>query len=184
MPIVVVGGSGRGVGKTSLVCAILSALPEFGWTALKVTHHMHGRRQTIWEETEPGPGTDTARFLAAGARHAFLVTAPEDDLPLLGIAAALSSHANLIFESNRMAEAIEPDLCIGVIDWPGNETKPSFEIFLKRADAFVIFAQGDIGRLPQAPSTATIFRLNQPDRISPEMLDWLRERLISSRIAE
>ena len=33
MAIIVVGGSKRGVGKTTLVCALIGALTEYRWTA-------------------------------------------------------------------------------------------------------------------------------------------------------
>ena len=54
----------------------MRALPEIPWTAVKITTHEHGRERgqdkttPIWEETAPGEGTDTARYLSAGARRA------------------------------------------------------------------------------------------------------------------
>jgi molybdopterin-guanine dinucleotide biosynthesis protein len=72
MPIFVVGGSGRSVGKTTLVCGLIAVLPEYRWIAMKITRHVHGERKPVWEETEPGEGTDTARYLAAGAQQHFL----------------------------------------------------------------------------------------------------------------
>ena len=83
MAIIVVGGSGRDVGKTALICGLITALPEFRWTAVKITTHFHGHPEPIWEETEPGQTTDTARYLAAGAARALLVAAPCDDLAAL-----------------------------------------------------------------------------------------------------
>jgi hypothetical protein len=41
MAIIVVGGSNRGVGKTSLVCGLIAALPEYRWTAVKITADDH-----------------------------------------------------------------------------------------------------------------------------------------------
>ena len=41
MAIIVVGGSNRRVGKTALVCGLVAALPEYGWTAVKITTHDH-----------------------------------------------------------------------------------------------------------------------------------------------
>src|SRR5207302_3641665 len=42
MAIVVIGGHSRSVGKTSVVAGLISALPEFNWTALKITQFGHG----------------------------------------------------------------------------------------------------------------------------------------------
>ena len=50
MPLIVVGGSGRNVGKTSLVCGLIEALREYRWVAVKVTGHEHGVSAPVWEE--------------------------------------------------------------------------------------------------------------------------------------
>ena len=44
MAVVVVGGGGRGVGKTALVCGVIAALPEMQWVAVKIAGHEHGLR--------------------------------------------------------------------------------------------------------------------------------------------
>ncbi len=54
MAIIVVGGGGRGAGKTALICGLIRALPEIPWTAIKITSHAHGNPTPIWEETAPG----------------------------------------------------------------------------------------------------------------------------------
>jgi hypothetical protein len=176
MTIIAVGGNGRNVGKTSLVCGLIAALTEYRWTAVKITIHLHGEHDAVWEDTAPGQGTDTARFLAAGARRAFLVTAHQDDLPIAKMWAAIGSDMNVIFESNRIAPALKPDLCLGVMGGSGTEWKPSFVVFLERADALVIEEDGNV-RWLQLPTSAKLFRLAELSRISPEMLDWLRVRL-------
>jgi hypothetical protein len=176
MPIIVVGGSGRNAGKTSLVCGLIAALPEFRCTAVKVTSHAHDERESVWQETAAVQGTDTGRYLTAGARRAFLVTATDEKLPIAEIQAAIGSDTNVIYESNRIVGALRPDLCIGVIGGTGTEMKPSFETFLDRADALVMTADRDLGGL-KLPSSVKIFRLGQFDRISSEMLEWLRARL-------
>jgi len=51
--IVVIGGSGKDIGKTTLVCAVISALREFGWTAVKITGH-------DYEPAEEGMSLGTA----------------------------------------------------------------------------------------------------------------------------
>ena len=42
MSLIVIGGHSRSVGKTSVVAGLISALPEFQWTALKITQYGHG----------------------------------------------------------------------------------------------------------------------------------------------
>ena len=41
MAVIVIGGHSRNVGKTSVVAGLIAALPEFRWTALKITQHGH-----------------------------------------------------------------------------------------------------------------------------------------------
>jgi hypothetical protein len=174
--IVVVGGSGRGVGKTALVCGLIAALPEFRWTAIKITSHDHGQPKPVWEETEPGQGADTARFLAVGARRALLVTAePEEFAQIVRrfLQPFLEEQQNLIIESNSILRLLRPDLCLGVKGEAGTEHKPSFGLVMERADVLVMLAAQD----EKVEGTRPLFRLAAMERISPEMQAWLRGKL-------
>ena len=105
MAVVVVGGGGRGAGKTSLVCGVIAALPERSWVAVKIASHPHGPEQPVWEDTEAGDRSDTARYLAAGARRAFLLTAPDKaamQAALDELWRRVDRGENFIFESNRV----------------------------------------------------------------------------------
>src|SRR5262249_41207466 len=88
MAIIVIGGQSRDVGKTSVVAGLISALPEYNWTAFKITQFGHGRCSldgkpctcatddrcfAMTEEKDPASKSDTSRFLAAGAKRAFWV---------------------------------------------------------------------------------------------------------------
>lgn len=175
MAIVVVGGSGRNVGKTALICGLIAALPEFAWIAIKITSHTHGPAQPIWEEIHAGQGTDTARFLAAGARRAFLITAAENDLsPLFrDLRAMIDPAIHLIFESNRILDYIQPDICLAVSGPTQNEHKPSFTKIMEQMDAIVISADRD-----EIVATAKpIFKLATLNRIPHQMQQWVRHRL-------
>jgi hypothetical protein len=187
MAIVVIGGSARGVGKTTLVCGLITALPEWSWMAVKITSHVHGKAQPVWEEKEPGQGTDTARFLAAGAQRAFLLTAPEiSDLePVFHqLHAECGTDSNLIIESNRILDIVRPALCLmvqGDAD-PANH-KLSFRQALRMADAIVVRADANrdlseawVGERASGP----MFRLASFECISPEMRSWVEQRLRSS----
>ncbi len=175
MAVIVVGGSGRGVGKTALICGLIAALPEFGWAAVKVTSHAYGQREAIWEETDAGQTTDTARYLAAGARRALLVTAGEDQLALrLGeLRERLGAGAHVMFESNSVLRHVTPDICLAVMSGAGGEAKPSFCEALERADALV----SEVGLVILVAGGKRTFRLDRLDSISDEMGNWLRKRL-------
>ena len=49
MPIIVVGGHARNVGKTSVVAGLISAFPQYSWTAIKISSHQHQE----FEKTRP-----------------------------------------------------------------------------------------------------------------------------------
>ena len=190
MAIIVVGGSSRGVGKTALVCGLIAALSEYRWAAVKITTHVHDKPKPIWEETSAGRGTDTGRYLAAGAARAFLATAamrtdpPEPDLaPVLDeLWPNFGPGSNLIFESNSILRHLQPNLCLLVQGAADHATrKPSFNAALEQVDALVTHAPLNriitdgfcmAGQLPKP-----IFGLAALEQISPEMLFWLRDRL-------
>ncbi len=180
MAIIVVGGSGRGVGKTAVVCALIASLPEFLWTAVKMTTHDHGNPEPVWEETDPGQETDTARYLASGARRALLVTAPHGNIPLHHVWEAIGPSANVVFESNRIAAYQRPDVCLAVLGPAGIPITPSFQEFMHQSDALVVPA-GACPDFLDLPPAKPVFQLPaaEPGQISPAMLAFVRLALRS-----
>jgi hypothetical protein len=160
MSLVVVGGHTRNIGKTSVVEGLLEALPQYNWTAMKITQHGHGicsavgepcdcaveydHPYAITEESAPG-STDSARFLAAGARRAFWLRTAVGQL---GHAAAaireiVDSSENTIVESNSIMQFWRPDLYIVVLDFQTPDFKDSALRYLDRADCVVTAGQGE-----------------------------------------
>lgn len=177
MATIVVGGRGKNAGKTSLICGILSALPEFAWSAVKVTDHAHGKTESIWEEIRAGQGSDTARFLSAGARHAFLLTAETAELPerLRELGSKVELNADLIFESNRIVDLIQADVVLALREMGERAYKSSFERIARVSHAEVALANLDrviSGAMP-------LFKLARLEHISPQMECWLRHHLPS-----
>jgi len=184
MAIVVVGGGGRGAGKTALVCGLIRALPEMQWTAVKITTHEHGHEhgkpRPIWEETTPGQQSDTARYVASGARRspgqvtASAETADDELGPVVeNILRECSQTGGVIFESNSVLRVVRPDVCLCAAMSPWAEMKPSHRLLLEHADAMVELAAHD--HIIEAEKIT--FRLASLDRVSPVMVDWVRERL-------
>ena len=178
MAIVVVGGGGRGAGKTSLVCAMIRGLPEFRWVAAKVTTHSHGIPQTIYKETRPGQEKDTERYLAAGARGSFLLTSPpeqERETDLFELWLARIGKRNVIFESNRILNFVKPDLCLAI---PGaGEDKASFRTAIQNANAIVGGPNTRALLQAHANGTRPIFELEQIDKLTPALAEWIRDWL-------
>jgi hypothetical protein len=176
VPVIVVGGSGKGVGKTAFICGLIAVLREFAWTAVKITSDAHGEREPIWEETAAGQATDTARYLAAGAGRALLVSAQDDVLSqTMGeLWSRVERDSPLIFESNRIVDYVQPDLCLAVDGGADGERKPSFEMLWRRADATIL--RGPDGEMPGLGKP--VFHLAAFDRVSPPLQQWVRARLM------
>jgi hypothetical protein len=175
MPIVVVGGSGQNVGKTSLICGIIASLPEYAWIAVKVTSDSHDSPQPLWEEDRSDLARDTARFLAVGARRAFLVTGNEDQWPALlqDLKGRVDESVSFIFESNRIVNVLRPDVYLAVRSSQKRELKPSFQSLAHLTDATVLRDEQD----DVIPGRQPIFKLADPSQLSPDVLQWLRDRL-------
>jgi hypothetical protein len=180
MAIIVVGGNGRGAGKTALICGLIRALPDARWTAVKITTHAHGRAEPVFEETAAGQETDTSRYLAAGAGRALLVTSHDD-----GLAATLrqildehQAQRNLIFESNSVLRHLQPDLCLAVATDLKGGRKASFDLVERCAHATVLLGGHDHAIHDLSIQGERIhFHLASLERVSPPMLAWLRENL-------
>jgi hypothetical protein len=149
---------------------------------VKITTHEHGQATPIWEETMPGDATDTARYLAAGARRALLVKATEGPLgpgadslgPIVEqILRECGPQCSIIFESNSVLRHVRPDICLCAALSPWAEMKTSHELLLEHADAMVELAGHD--HIIEAEKIT--FRLASLERVSPVMLEWVRERL-------
>jgi hypothetical protein len=197
MSLVVVGGHTRNIGKTSVVAGLIEALPHYNWTAMKITQHGHGicsavgepcdcaveydHPYAITEETAPG-STDSARFLAAGARRAFWLRTAVGQL---GNAAAVireivDSSENTIVESNSIMQFWKPDLYIVVLDFQTPDFKDSALRYLDRADCLVTAGQGD----PQWRGVSRRLWDSKPRYAGAELAQFvdLRMRAASGRV--
>jgi hypothetical protein len=164
-----VGGHTRNIGKTSVVCGIIRALPEMNWTAIKITQYGHGvcshegeacdcadpkHPVALSEETGATPETDSGRFLAAGAgRSLWLRTragALGEAIPKLR--RILAGCENAIIESNSVLQFLKPDLCLMVLDGAAADFKPTSLRFLDRADAIVVTSGARLAWPQVAPS--------------------------------
>jgi len=161
--LIVVGGHTRSIGKTQLVCDIIETFPQSQWVAGKITQYGHGVCAQNGEncdcaptdhvcaldwETNSESGTDSARFLKAGAEKAFWLRTKQgylaEGLPLLREAleefgpAGSSTNRALIVESNSLMQFLIPSLYLAVIDPTKEDFKPSAQLALDRAQALVL----------------------------------------------
>ena len=201
MAIVVVGGHSRNIGKTSVVCALIAALPERHWTAIKITQCKHeqsgkfacdceltGQTIAISEERDTTAVTDSSRYLAAGAARSLWVRTQRGQLAeAMGcIRTEIDCAENIIFESNSVLEFLEPDLYISVLDPRVSDFKASAREYLDRADAMVIspgaIEQAEWRGVPLSEiEHIPRFQVAPPDYSSNELVAFVAKRLSSRR---
>jgi hypothetical protein len=139
----VVGGHSRNVGKTGVIEHLLTEHGGEAWAVVKISAHRHAPDGTvaplIEEHRDADPETQTGRYLLAGARHAFLVRAP--DAAMARAAAFVESLRangwNVMVESNRIVTHVVPTLVVFVVDPHNADWKPSSDACLAVADVVV-----------------------------------------------
>lgn len=161
--VIVVGGHTRSIGKTQLVCDIIRAYPQAKWIAGKITQYGHGvcarngsdcdcapeEHVSAFDwESERRSGTDSSRFLDAGAERSFWLRTKQgflaEGLPLLrealreGLNGSGKSEMPLIIESNSLLQFWKPSLYLAVVDPAKEDFKDSARAALDRADALVL----------------------------------------------
>ena len=194
MAVIVIGGHSRSVGKTSVVEGLISALPEFAWTAAKITQYGHGvcsangevcdcatadHAWAISEETDRSGQSDTSRFLVAGAVRALWVRTEQgrlaEAMPMFR--AKIADAANVIIESNSVLKFLRPDLYLTVLDPATADFKNSAREFLDRADAVILHQTSasawpsvSLKRVARRPT----FVISPPSYVTPEIIEFVR----------
>jgi hypothetical protein len=200
MPILVIGGHSRSVGKTSVVAGLIAALPAFHWTALKITQYGHGvcsangeacdcatadHSFAVSEEKDRSGESDTSRFLVAGADHSWWVRTQQGHLAeaMPRIRKILFTTQNTIIESNSILRFMKPDLYLTVLDPATADFKASAQTFLDRADAVLLHSVEN----PNNPAWKSVslkpvagrptFAIQPPNYVTPEIQDFVLARL-------
>ncbi len=194
MAIVVIGGHSRSVGKTSVVAGLIAALPEYDWTAVKITQYGHGicsangeacdcatgdHSWAISEEKDRGGESDTSRFLVAGAARSLWVRTEQGMLAeaMPALRRRIESAGNVIVESNSLLKFLRPDLYITVLD-PGTEDfKKSAQEFMDRAGAVILHDRAHAawhGVSLKPVAGRPVFRISPPPYVTAEIVDFVR----------
>lgn len=196
----VIGGHSRSVGKTSVVAGLISALPEFRWTALKITQYGHGicsadgapcdcasddHSWAVTEEHDRSGESDTSRFLVAGAENVYWVRTRQGMLAeaMPRIRQVIAGAENLIVESNSLVKFIRPNLYLTILDFSNSDFKDSAREFLDRADA-VLLQNADSSPEWQGISLKPLsgrptFLMAPPAYVTPEIVAFVRSRMES-----
>ena len=204
MNLVMVGGHSRNIGKTSVVEGIIRGLREYNWTAVKITQFGHGicsingkacgcavseHQFSITEELRQDTRTDTARFLAAGARRSLWVRTKQGELSaaLPAFKKRIEGDEFVIVESNSLRRFISPVVYLQVLDRGNPDFKHSAREFFDLSDAYVLVGPS-AGRSPVSTNTVLppgeiqenkpCFAVREEDRfISEEVVEFVRSKL-------
>ena len=202
MPILVIGGHSRSVGKTSVVAGLIAALPNFHWTAIKITQYGPGvcsangeacdcatadHSWAVSEEKDRSGESDTSRFLVAGADHSWWVRTQQGHLAeaMPRIRKILATTQNTIVESNSILRFLKPDLYLTVLDPQTADFKASAQTYLDRADAVLLHSVADSkGPAWKSVSLKPVtdrptFPVRPPTYVTPEVIEFVRARLLS-----
>lgn len=196
--LIVVGGHTRSVGKTSVVAGLIAALPEFHWTAMKITQYGHGicsangkvcdcasedHSWAVTEERDRSGESDSSRFLVSGAARSLWVRTRQGNLAeaMPRVRKELAAAENAILESNSVMRFLRPDLYITVLDAATADFKLSAQHFLDRAHAVVLHNGNDemawktVSLKPVAGKP--IFRITPPQYVTPELVEFVRGKM-------
>jgi hypothetical protein len=202
MAIVVIGGHSRNIGKTSVVAGLISALPECGWTAVKITQFGHGVCSTTGDSCDCQPGadehswavteersrdgeSDTSRFLVAGAVQSLWVRTRQGMLAeaMPKLRQRLVDAGNVIIESNSVLRFVKPDLYLPVLDYATADFKSTAREYLDRADA-VLMHEESRALVPHWPDVSAQLFAGKPiiwmrhgDYTPTDLVQFVRERL-------
>src|SRR5580658_2855718 len=198
MALIVVGGHSRSVGKTSVVAGLIAALPEFHWTAMKITQYGHGicsangklcdcatddHSWAVTEERDRSGESDSSRFLVAGAARSLWVRTRQGMLAeaMPRVRKELAAAENAMLESNSVMRFLRPDLYLTVLDAATADFKTSAQQFLDRADAVILHDDTDdvawknVSLKPVA--TKPMFHIRPPQYVTPELVEFVRRKL-------
>jgi hypothetical protein len=198
MALIVVGGHSRSVGKTSVVAGLIAALPEFEWTALKITQYGHGicsadgdlcdcatddHSWAVTQERDRSGNSDSSRFLVAGAKRSLWVRTRQGFLAeaMPRVREELGKAENAIIESNSIIRFVRPDLYIPVLDPATADFKLSAQDFLDRADLIVVHDYPAEATWANVSLKAVLnkpqIRIHPPQYVPPELAQFVRQRL-------
>jgi hypothetical protein len=198
MSLIVVGGHSRSVGKTSVVAGLIAALPEFRWTAMKITQYGHGicsangklcdcatddHSWAVSEERDRSGESDSSRFLVAGAARSLWVRTRQGMLAeaMPRLRKELAAADNAILESNSVMRFLRPDLYLTVLDAATADFKTSAQQFLDRADAVILHDAADDAawkNVSLKPVAARpMFHIKPPQYVTPELVEFVRRKL-------
>jgi hypothetical protein len=139
-----ISGSGRNVGKTSLICRIIHEITDLKPVTVKISSHLHPlpedsewiiRKEdyAVIRETRIN-SKDSSKMLQSGAASAYYAQGPDFRLPeILSALTPFTQNNPVICESGGLRKLIVPGVYL-LIKGDDNQTKPGIESLELHAD--------------------------------------------------
>lgn len=121
--LLLISGTGRNTGKTSLACDLIRQWAESGLSAIKISCHFYPQQYMevvedvqgvyqIFRETHLDGGKDSARMMAAGAKEVYYVQATDESVmeAFEKIYAKLPPHSPVLCEAGGLGRHVDPGL--------------------------------------------------------------------------
>ena len=153
--MLMIGGSGRNVGKTTLICAIIRKFaPATPLIGLKVTSIRHGEEDfhghhdvplsetfRIFEETDKASAKDTTKMLRAGAVKVYFIQTTDEQMPMAmdALFKLVGEQSTIICETRSLRRLIKPGLFILITDPAHTDFKARSAEFESVADVNILF---------------------------------------------
>lgn len=151
--LLLIAGSGRNSGKTTMACAIIGNVSRYQPTiGIKITPHFHedslsgkilvNRRElVIQEETQIDSGKDSSRMLQAGAEKVYFVMAKDEQLikAMEAIQTLNTDHLPVVCESGGLIHFFKPGLFLMMSAEVRNDHKPNGGVLEALADLRIDF---------------------------------------------
>ncbi len=205
MALVIVGGSTRNIGKTSVVAGLIASLKEWEWTAIKITQYGHGicsadgkecdcatadHTVAFMEERDRSGRSDSSRYLVAGAKRSLWVRTQQGELfeAMPRLRREIAEAGNVIVESNSLLQFVRPDLFLSVLDPAVEDFKGSARRYLDRADLILMTRRQDVGAAWQRSLEVVLRRSKvmyfEPESfVSEELVRFVEDKMAAGRSA-
>ena len=140
--LLLIGGTGRNVGKTTLVCKIIEEFSKhYPIVGLKITNHFHlGKTETynLTEEKDPSSPKDSSRMLRAGAHQVFYIESDAENLQdaFEDLLTQINPNHFIVCESNGLSEIVNPGVYL-MVHKEGQEIKPSAQKAMTKANSIL-----------------------------------------------
>jgi hypothetical protein len=141
--IMLIAGTGRNVGKTELVCQLISHFSKTqAIIGLKVTNHFHDDEAGTFAlrvESNNVSQKDTSRMLRAGASKVYYCQSDKENLQKAfnKFLQQINPDSMVICESGALFDLIQPGIFIMVKNSKLPVLKPGADKFLEMADLIV-----------------------------------------------